>query len=52
LIIRRKLFICKRLKLDLNLIKLGYKLCTKSLEKGRDGLSRIAEEVVHKVVVE
>jgi hypothetical protein len=37
---------------DLNLIELGYKLCTKSLEEERDGLSRIVKEVVRKVVVE
>jgi hypothetical protein len=52
LITRRKLFICEGLKLDLNLIKLGHKLCIKSLEKGRNRLSRIVEEVVCKVVAE
>jgi hypothetical protein len=49
---RRKLFVCERLKLDLNSIELGHKLCTKSLKKGRDGSSRMAEEVVRKVVAE
>jgi hypothetical protein len=43
---------CEGLKLDLNLIELGHKLCIKSLEKGRDGSSRIAEEVVCKAVAE
>jgi hypothetical protein len=46
---------CEGLKLDLNLIKLGHKLCTKSLERERekrDRLSRIAKEVVHRAVVE
>jgi hypothetical protein len=55
LITRRKLFVYKGLKLDLNLIKLGHKLCTKSLEREReerDRLSKIAEEVVRRVVAE
>jgi hypothetical protein len=44
--------LCEGLKLDLNLIKLGHKLCTKSLEKQRERLSRIAEEVVRRAVAE
>jgi hypothetical protein len=44
--------VCEGLKLDLNSIELGHKLCTKSLEKGRNGLSRIVEEVVYKAVAE
>jgi hypothetical protein len=46
---------CEGLKLDLNSIKLGHKLCTKSLERKReerDRLSRIAKEVVRRAVAE
>jgi hypothetical protein len=49
---RRVKACCEGLKLDLNLIELGHKLCTKSLEEERDGSSRIAEEVVRRAVAE
>jgi hypothetical protein len=49
------LYNCEGLKLDLNSIKLGHKLCIKSLEKERqesNRSSRIAKEVVYRAVAE
>jgi hypothetical protein len=54
LLIRRRLFIYKRLTLDLNLIKLDHKLYIKSLREEREEIDRLTRivEVVCMVVAE